>query len=37
VLKTTMPWPYYAQMTDDELRAVWRYLQALPRLPTGSR
>ena len=37
VLNTSMPWPYYAQMTDDELRAIWRYLQVLPRLPTGSR
>jgi cytochrome c553 len=37
ILSTSMPWPYYAQMTDDELRAIWRYLQALPARPTGSR
>jgi mono/diheme cytochrome c family protein len=32
-----MPWPYYAQMTDDELRAIWRFLQAIPARSTGSR
>ena len=26
----SMPWPYYAQLTDDELRAIWRFLQAVP-------
>ncbi|MFQ5796353.1 MAG: c-type cytochrome [Candidatus Bipolaricaulia bacterium] len=24
-----MPWPYY-KMTDDELKAIWLYLQSLP-------
>jgi len=37
VLNTFMPWPYYAQMTDDELRAIWRFLQAVPPRATGSR
>src|SRR5712692_7118478 len=37
VLNTAMPWPYYAQMTDDELRALWRFLQAVPATPTGNR
>ena len=37
VLNTSMPWPYYAQMTDDELRAIWRFLQAVPARPTGTR
>src|SRR6266849_121534 len=37
VLNTSMPWPYYAQMTDDELRAIWRFLQVLPARPTGTR
>jgi hypothetical protein len=32
-----MPWPYYAQMTDDELRAIWRFLQAVPARATGTR
>jgi cytochrome c553 len=30
-----MPWKYFGQMTDDELKAVWMYLQALPALPQG--
>lgn len=25
----SMPWPYFAQMTDLELRAIWRFLQAI--------
>jgi mono/diheme cytochrome c family protein len=37
VLNTFMPWPYYAQMTDDELRAVWRFLQAIPPRESGTR
>jgi hypothetical protein len=36
VLDTFMPWPYYAQMTDDELRAIWLYLQAIPARPSGT-
>ena len=34
-LKDVMPWKYFGQMTDDELKAVWMYLQALPALPQG--
>jgi mono/diheme cytochrome c family protein len=30
-----MPWKYFGQMTDDELKAVWLYLQSLPTLPQG--
>jgi hypothetical protein len=37
VLNTFMPWPYYAQMTDDELKAIWRFLQAVPPRATGTR
>jgi cytochrome c553 len=33
----SMPWPYYAQLTDNELRAIWRFLQAVPPRPTGTR
>ncbi|MFY2763801.1 c-type cytochrome [Arenimonas sp. MALMAid1274] len=29
-LHPLMPWRTYAAMTDDELRAIWRYLSALP-------
>ena len=32
-LKSVMPWKYFGQMTNDELRAVWLYLQSLPALP----
>jgi hypothetical protein len=25
-----MPWPAFAKMTDDELKAIWLYLKTLP-------
>ena len=31
-----MPWPAIGQMTDDELKAVWLYLQSLPPVAGGS-
>jgi mono/diheme cytochrome c family protein len=34
-LKDFMPWKYFGQMTDDELKAVWLYLKSLPALPQG--
>lgn len=34
-LKSAMPWKYFGQMTDDEMKAVWLYLQSLPALPQG--
>jgi mono/diheme cytochrome c family protein len=34
-LKEFMPWKYFGQMTDDELKAVWMYLQSMPALPQG--
>jgi cytochrome c5 len=34
-LKDFMPWKYFGQMTDDELKAVWLYLRSLPALPQG--
>jgi cytochrome c553 len=34
-LRSVMPWKYFGQMTDDELKAVWLYLQSLPALPQG--
>jgi|SRR5215208_707313 len=34
-LKDFMPWKYFGQMTDDELKAVWMYLQSLTALPQG--
>jgi cytochrome c553 len=34
-LSQFMPWKYFGQMTDDELKAVWMYLQLLPALEQG--
>jgi mono/diheme cytochrome c family protein len=34
-LNQDMPWKYYSQMTDDELKAIWLYLQSLPALDQG--
>ena len=34
-LNEFMPWKYVGQMTDDELKAVWLYLQSLPALEQG--
>jgi mono/diheme cytochrome c family protein len=34
-LSDDMPWKYFGQMSDDELKAVWIYLQSLPALPQG--
>ena len=34
-LTSAMPWKYFGQMTDDEMKAVWLYLQSLPALPQG--
>jgi mono/diheme cytochrome c family protein len=34
-LKDFMPWKYFGQMTDNELKAVWLYLQSLPALEQG--
>jgi len=28
-----MSWKYLGHMTNDELRAVWLYLESLPALP----
>jgi mono/diheme cytochrome c family protein len=30
-----MPWKNFGQMTDDELKAVWMYLQSLPAMKMG--
>ena len=32
-----MPWPLAAQMTDEELQALWLFLQSLPAKETGNR
>jgi hypothetical protein len=28
-----MAWPSYSKFYDEELQAIWLYLQSLPRLP----
>jgi mono/diheme cytochrome c family protein len=32
-LSDNMPWKDFGNMTDDELQAIWLYLQSLPKLP----
>jgi mono/diheme cytochrome c family protein len=34
-LGESMPWQYMGQMTDEELAALWLYLQTLPALAQG--
>lgn len=36
-LSDAMPWKGLGNLTDDELRAIWLYLQAQPALPTNER
>jgi mono/diheme cytochrome c family protein len=36
-LNPIMPWQLTAQMTDDEIRAMWLYMQSLPPKPYGTR
>jgi mono/diheme cytochrome c family protein len=31
-----MPWKIYRNFTDDELQAIWAYLQTLPKMPQYS-
>jgi mono/diheme cytochrome c family protein len=35
LLSPFMPWMYISQMTDDEMKAMWLYLQSLP--PQGEK
>jgi hypothetical protein len=32
-----MPWTSFRHMSDDELKAVWVYLQDLPKKDYGNR
>jgi mono/diheme cytochrome c family protein len=34
-LDAEMPWMYFGQMSDEELRAIWLYLGSLPALAQG--
>ncbi len=36
-LDKAMPWKEYANLTDDELKAIFLYLQALPKLATTTQ
>lgn len=33
ILSAEMPWPYMKGLTDDELTAMWKYLQSVPPAP----
>ena len=35
ILSAVMPWPYTKNLTDDEIRAMWVYVQSMPLRPTG--
>jgi len=35
ILSAVMPWPYTKNLTDDELQAMWMYLQTIPPRQTG--
>jgi mono/diheme cytochrome c family protein len=37
VLNELMPWPYLGRMTDEELQALWLYLQSLPAMEQGTQ
>jgi hypothetical protein len=32
-IDVAMPWRYTREMTDQELAALWMYLQAVPSVP----
>ncbi len=36
-LAAGMPWQAFSAMTDDELSAIWLYLQSVPAQPYGNR
>lgn len=36
-LATSMPWPAFQQMSDEEVSALWLYLQSVPAKPYGNR
>jgi len=35
ILSAVMPWPYTKNLADDEISAMWKYVQTLPARPTG--
>jgi hypothetical protein len=36
-IKPPMPWQAMGHMTDNELKAIWLYLQSVPAKPYGNR
>jgi mono/diheme cytochrome c family protein len=36
-INPVMPWARYASMTDDDLKAIWAFLQSVPAKPAGTR
>lgn len=36
-LDQVMPWFRYRDMTDDDLKALWQYIKAVPAKPAGTR
>jgi hypothetical protein len=36
-ISTFMPWRVFAGMTDDEVTALWNYLQTVPPMEFGNR
>lgn len=37
VINEFMPWRVFANMTDDEVHAIWLYLQSVPPKPFGNK
>jgi hypothetical protein len=37
LIDPAMPWQYYAQMSDLELRAIWQFLGVVPPRPSGNQ
>jgi mono/diheme cytochrome c family protein len=37
MLNETMPYKYYANMTDDELKAIWMFVKSVPAREAGTR
>jgi mono/diheme cytochrome c family protein len=35
ILSAVMPWPAMRNLTDDEIKAMWMYVQSLPARPAG--
>ena len=32
-ISPVMPWEQFSQLTDDEINALWLYLQSIPPIP----